>query len=117
MNWRTGMPPPNERNVYIWDLPTRFFHWSLVLLVGANLFLVEPKEDSDRDPYCSWLRCGRVAPVSTGLGVRRQSAFTFCGFRAVFAGCEGPRQTAAASSATILGGPQSSWRLDDRRVA
>ena len=26
----------------VWDLPTRLFHWSLVLLVGINLFLIEP---------------------------------------------------------------------------
>jgi len=26
----------------VWDLPTRLFHWSLVLLVGTNLFLIEP---------------------------------------------------------------------------
>ncbi|MFO1056421.1 MAG: cytochrome b/b6 domain-containing protein [Dongiaceae bacterium] len=27
----------------VWDLPTRIFHWSLVVLVGLNLFLVEPR--------------------------------------------------------------------------
>ncbi len=29
--------------VAIWDLPTRLFHWSLVLLVGCNLFFVSPR--------------------------------------------------------------------------
>lgn len=32
-----------HRETPIWDLPTRLFHWTLVLLVGANLFLVEPE--------------------------------------------------------------------------
>jgi cytochrome b len=27
----------------VWDLPTRIFHWSLVVLVGSNLFLIEPR--------------------------------------------------------------------------
>lgn len=27
----------------VWDLPTRIFHWSLVALVGINLFLIEPR--------------------------------------------------------------------------
>jgi len=27
----------------VWDLPTRLFHWSLVVLVGCNLFLVGPR--------------------------------------------------------------------------
>jgi cytochrome b len=27
----------------VWDLPTRIFHWSLVVLVGLNLFLVSPR--------------------------------------------------------------------------
>ena len=31
------------RHVAIWDLPTRLFHWSLVLFVGCNLFLVSPR--------------------------------------------------------------------------
>jgi len=32
-----------HRPAQIWDLPTRMFHWSLVLLVGTNLFLVGPR--------------------------------------------------------------------------
>src|SRR5471032_3345679 len=32
-----------RRQVAIWDLPTRLFHWSLVLLVGCNLFFVSPR--------------------------------------------------------------------------
>jgi cytochrome b len=32
-----------QRQVAIWDLPTRLFHWSLVLLVGCNLFFVSPR--------------------------------------------------------------------------
>jgi cytochrome b len=37
MKHGTGTPTP------VWDLPTRIFHWSLVVLVGINLFLVEPR--------------------------------------------------------------------------
>jgi cytochrome b len=33
----------NDRDVEIWDLPTRIFHWTLVILVGINLFLIEPR--------------------------------------------------------------------------
>ncbi len=32
-----------RRSVAVWDLPTRLFHWSLVLLVGINLFLISPR--------------------------------------------------------------------------
>ena len=32
-----------RRQVAIWDLPTRLFHWSLVVLVGGNLFLISPR--------------------------------------------------------------------------
>jgi cytochrome b len=32
-----------RRDVAIWDLPTRLFHWSLVALVGCNLFLISPR--------------------------------------------------------------------------
>jgi cytochrome b len=31
----------------VWDLPTRLFHWSLVLLVGTNLFLIGPRGGLD----------------------------------------------------------------------
>ena len=31
----------------VWDLPTRLFHWSLVLLVGVNLFLIGPSGGLD----------------------------------------------------------------------
>ncbi len=31
----------------VWDLPTRLFHWSLVLLVGINLFLIGPRGGLD----------------------------------------------------------------------
>jgi cytochrome b len=31
----------------VWDLPTRLFHWSLVLLVGTNLFLIGPQGGLD----------------------------------------------------------------------
>jgi cytochrome b len=34
---------PSDRDVTIWDLPTRIFHWSLVLLVAGNLFLIGPQ--------------------------------------------------------------------------
>ena len=40
------MPVTGEserRQVAIWDLPTRLFHWSLVVLVGGNLFLISPR--------------------------------------------------------------------------
>ncbi len=33
----------SKRETAIWDVPTRLFHWSLVLLVGCNLFLVSPR--------------------------------------------------------------------------
>lgn len=32
-----------HRTAHIWDLPTRLFHWLLVLLVGTNLFLIGPR--------------------------------------------------------------------------
>jgi len=32
-----------QHQVAIWDLPTRLFHWSLVLFVGCNLFLISPR--------------------------------------------------------------------------
>jgi cytochrome b len=32
----------------VWDLPTRPFHWALVVLVGINLFLIEPRGGSRR---------------------------------------------------------------------
>lgn len=37
------MSDHQHRETPVWDLPTRLFHWTLVLLVGANLFLVEPE--------------------------------------------------------------------------
>jgi cytochrome b len=33
----------SHRETPVWDLPTRLFHWALVLLVGTNLFLIEPR--------------------------------------------------------------------------
>jgi cytochrome b len=33
----------DKRDTAIWDIPTRLFHWSLVILVGSNLFLVGPR--------------------------------------------------------------------------
>ncbi len=33
----------SEREAAVWDLPTRLFHWALVVLVGANLFLISPR--------------------------------------------------------------------------
>ncbi len=44
----SGPPIPvtgesERRQVAIWDLPTRLFHWSLVVLVGGNLFLISPR--------------------------------------------------------------------------
>jgi cytochrome b len=36
------MPPSNTRRVPVWDFPTRFFHWALVVLVLINL-VVEPR--------------------------------------------------------------------------
>jgi cytochrome b len=33
---------PNHRPTLVWDFPTRLFHWSLVILVGTNLFLIGP---------------------------------------------------------------------------
>jgi len=30
------------QRIQVWDLPTRLFHWSLVVLVGSNLFLIGP---------------------------------------------------------------------------
>jgi cytochrome b len=37
------MKPESHHHVVIWDLPTRIFHWTLVLLVGSNLFLIGPR--------------------------------------------------------------------------
>jgi|EndMetStandDraft_4_1072995.scaffolds.fasta_scaffold210155_2 cytochrome b len=37
------MSEQQHRETPVWDLPTRLFHWALVLLVGTNLFLVEPE--------------------------------------------------------------------------
>lgn len=37
------MESPDRRATLVWDLPTRLFHWSLVLLVGLNLFLISPR--------------------------------------------------------------------------
>src|SRR5262245_9115253 len=34
---------PQHRETPVWDLPTRLFHWALVLLVGTNLFLIAPR--------------------------------------------------------------------------
>jgi cytochrome b len=36
------MSAEHQREVNIWDVPTRLFHWLLVLLVGTNLFLIGP---------------------------------------------------------------------------
>ena len=36
------MSDQQHRKTPIWDLPTRLFHWTLVLLVGTNLFLIGP---------------------------------------------------------------------------
>jgi cytochrome b len=37
------MKASDRREVPIWDIPTRMFHWSLVALVGINLFLIAPR--------------------------------------------------------------------------
>jgi len=37
------MPTASHQATPIWDLPTRIFHWLLVLLVGTNLFLIGPR--------------------------------------------------------------------------
>jgi len=37
------MESPDRRPILVWDLPTRLFHWSLVLLVAINLFLISPR--------------------------------------------------------------------------
>jgi cytochrome b len=37
------MTPSPKRDTEIWDLPTRIFHWTLVLLVAINLFLIGPR--------------------------------------------------------------------------
>jgi cytochrome b len=34
---------PSDRDVEVWDLATRIFHWTLVILVGTNLFLIGPR--------------------------------------------------------------------------
>jgi cytochrome b len=36
------MSDQQHRETPVWDLPTRLFHWALVLLVGTNLFLIGP---------------------------------------------------------------------------
>src|SRR5258706_3707083 len=35
----------DEHEIIIWDLPTRIFHWMLVVLVGTNLFLISPRSE------------------------------------------------------------------------
>ena len=37
------MTPSPKRDTEIWDLATRVFHWTLVLLVAINLFLIGPR--------------------------------------------------------------------------
>jgi cytochrome b len=37
------MMSSHHREAIVWDLPTRVFHWSLVALVGSNLFLISPR--------------------------------------------------------------------------
>jgi cytochrome b len=37
------MTERDRPNVTVWDLPTRLFHWSLVLLVAINLFFISPR--------------------------------------------------------------------------
>jgi cytochrome b len=37
------MMSSQHREAIVWDLPTRVFHWSLVVLVGANLFVISPR--------------------------------------------------------------------------
>ena len=32
-----------DRETVVWDLPTRIFHWILVVLVGVDLFLISPR--------------------------------------------------------------------------
>jgi cytochrome b len=32
-----------DRETMVWDLPTRIFHWMLVVLVGVDLFLISPR--------------------------------------------------------------------------
>ena len=39
----TAAMDSNRRDTTIWDLATRLFHWSLVALVGCNLFFVGPR--------------------------------------------------------------------------
>jgi cytochrome b len=34
---------PNDREIEIWDISTRIFHWTLVVLVAVNLFLIGPR--------------------------------------------------------------------------
>jgi cytochrome b len=40
------MESPDRRATLVWDLPTRLFHWSLVLLVALNLFAISPRGGS-----------------------------------------------------------------------
>ena len=35
--------PSRDHETMVWDLPTRIFHWTLVVLVGTNLFLSSPR--------------------------------------------------------------------------
>jgi cytochrome b len=37
------MADRDHRDVVVWDFATRLFHWSLVGLVGVNLFIVRPR--------------------------------------------------------------------------
>ena len=33
----------SDHEIMVWDLPTRIFHWALVVLIGTNLFLISPR--------------------------------------------------------------------------
>ena len=46
MNLREGMDrsmSSSDHEIMVWDLPTRIFHWALVVLIGTNLFLISPR--------------------------------------------------------------------------
>ena len=48
------MSDQQHRETQIWDLPTRIFHWTLVLLVSTNLFLFSPTGGIATVIHMSW---------------------------------------------------------------
>ena len=94
----------SDRDVEIWDLPTRIFHWTLVILVGTNLFLIGPRGGiqtvlhfiAARRLTRGWLHHRRPPAVPADLGIHRQPALALRRFPLPVAGGEGLSRPPAA---------------------